>query len=92
MRRPSEQKLALQLIAESRASLARASILLIDDKPDSSYPTRPSSSGLGVQCVPASSGLSALERLQSQEFAGILLDVKVPGMGRGSTSKYVWAE
>jgi signal transduction histidine kinase len=58
----------------------RASILLVDDQPARLLTYEAILNGLEVQCVRATSGNEALERLLKQEFAVILLDVQMPGM------------
>jgi PAS domain S-box-containing protein len=57
---------------------ARASILLVDDKPARLLTYEAILSGLEVNCVRAHSGSEALEKLLAQEFAVILLDVQMP--------------
>ncbi len=57
---------------------ARASILLVDDKPARLLTYEAILSGLEVNCVRAHSGTEALEKLLSQDFAVILLDVHMP--------------
>jgi PAS domain S-box-containing protein len=57
---------------------ARASILLVDDQPARLLTYEAILSGLEVNCVKAHSGAEALEKLLSQQFAVILLDVQMP--------------
>ena len=57
---------------------ARASILLVDDKPARLLTYEAILSGLEVNCVRALSGKEALEKLLVQQFAVILLDVQMP--------------
>src|ERR1043165_3868429 len=57
---------------------ALASILLVDDKPARLLTYEAILSGLEVNCVRAQSGTEALEKLLSQDFAVILLDVHTP--------------
>jgi PAS domain S-box-containing protein len=57
---------------------ARASILLVDDKPARLLTYEAILSGLEVNCVRAHSGTEALEKLMAQSFAVILLDVQMP--------------
>jgi PAS domain S-box-containing protein len=57
---------------------ARANILLVDDQPARLLTYEAILSGLEVNCVRAHSGTEALEKLMSQQFAVILLDVQMP--------------
>ena len=57
---------------------ARASILLVDDKPARLLTYEAILQGLEVNCVRAHSGTEALEKLMAQEFAVVLLDVQMP--------------
>jgi PAS domain S-box-containing protein len=57
---------------------ARASILLVDDKPARLLTYEAILSGLEVNCVRALGGKEALEKLMAQDFAVILLDVQMP--------------
>ncbi len=63
---------------EAVSTPARASILLVDDKPARLLTYEAILSGLEVNCVRAHSGSEALESLLAQEFAVILLDVQMP--------------
>jgi two-component system, sensor histidine kinase and response regulator len=58
----------------------RASILLVDDRPDKRLAMETIIADLGENIVQASSGKEALRCLLQQEFAVILLDVNMPGM------------
>jgi PAS domain S-box-containing protein len=58
--------------------IARASILLVDDKPARLLTYEAILAGLEVNCVRANSGAEALEKLLAQDFAVILLDVQMP--------------
>src|SRR5712675_2044208 len=58
----------------------RAAVLLVDDKPARLLTYEAVLSGLNVDCVRAYSGREALEKLLTQEFAVILLDVNMPEM------------
>src|SRR6059036_376902 len=57
-----------------------ASILLVDDQPARLLTYRAILVPLGHNLVAVNSGLEALEALMKQEFAVVLLDVKMPGM------------
>src|SRR5689334_9087040 len=56
-------------------------ILLVDDQPARLLTYESVLNGLNVQCVRATSGHEALKRLLERDFAVILLDVNMPGMG-----------
>jgi PAS domain S-box-containing protein len=59
-------------------AIARASILLVDDKPARLLTYEAILAGLELNCVRANSGAEALEKLLAQDFAVILLDVQMP--------------
>src|SRR3954464_226395 len=61
-------------------ALSRASILLVDDQPGRLISYEAILATLEVSCVRAMSGRDALQRLLEQEFAVILLDVRMPEM------------
>src|SRR4051795_10616214 len=58
----------------------KASILLVDDRPDKVLAIEAVLEGLDVNIVRAYSGREALRHVLSEEFAVILLDVNMPGM------------
>jgi signal transduction histidine kinase/DNA-binding response OmpR family regulator len=58
----------------------RASILLVDDRPDKHVVYRSILEDLGQNLVSARSGEEALREVLKNEFAVILLDVNMPGM------------
>jgi signal transduction histidine kinase len=57
-----------------------ANILLVDDQPARLLTYRAILEPLGHNLVAVNSGLEALEALMKQDFAVVLLDVKMPGM------------
>jgi signal transduction histidine kinase/DNA-binding response OmpR family regulator len=61
-------------------SNGRASILIVDDKPDKLLALEAVLEDLGQRIVCAGSGRDALRSLLSEEFAVILLDVNMPDM------------
>ena len=58
----------------------QASILLVDDRPANLLSLEAILDPLGQRLVRAASGEEALEKLQGEEFAVILMDVRMPGM------------
>ncbi|MET0656820.1 MAG: response regulator [Steroidobacteraceae bacterium] len=66
--------------SEDEAVPKRASVLMVDDQPARLLTYESILHGLNVDCVRALSGAEALQRLLSQEFAAILLDVNMPDM------------
>src|SRR5688572_27245693 len=58
-----------------------ASILLVDDNPANLLALRALLDELGQDLVEARSGEEALLRIQNDEFAVVLLDVLMPGIG-----------
>src|SRR5271155_2778029 len=61
-------------------NVAKANILLVDDREDKRLAMETILAELGQNVVTASSGREALRCLLSQDFAVILLDVNMPGM------------
>ena len=59
----------------------KASVLLVDDTPANLVALRAILEDLGQNLVEARSGEEALEQLKAVEFAVILLDVRMPGIG-----------
>jgi serine phosphatase RsbU (regulator of sigma subunit)/anti-sigma regulatory factor (Ser/Thr protein kinase) len=68
---------------------APASILLVDDNEDGLRALAAVLEPLGQQLVPAHSGEEALRRLLREEFAVILLDVRMPGLDGLETARYI---
>jgi PAS domain S-box-containing protein len=68
-------------LPRNATSEPKASILLVDDNPANLLSLRALLDGLGQNLVEARSGEEALQRIQTGEFAVVLLDVLMPGMG-----------
>ena len=68
---------------------AKASILLVDDRPANLLALEAILDPLGQRLVRASSGEEALEKLQGEEFAVILMDVRMPGMDGLRTAEII---
>jgi serine phosphatase RsbU (regulator of sigma subunit) len=66
-----------------------ASILLVDDDENSLLALRAVLEPLGQQILTARSGEEALRRLLREEFAVILLDVRMPGLDGLQTASYI---
>jgi PAS domain S-box-containing protein len=67
----------------------RAAILLVDDKPDKLMAIQSLIDDIGQPVVTARSGPEALRALLREEFAVILLDVKMPGMDGFETAQLI---
>jgi PAS domain S-box-containing protein len=67
----------------------RAKILLVDDTPDNLLSLAAALDGLGQELVLANSGMEALRHLLDQDFAAILLDVKMPDMDGFQTAEMI---
>src|SRR5580698_1892637 len=67
----------------------RVKILLVDDSPVSLISLEAALDGLGLDLVPANSGMEALRHLLEDDFAAILLDVKMPEMDGFQTAEFI---
>src|SRR5438132_13931428 len=67
-------------ISRKRPSEPKADILLVHDAPANLVSLRAILEELGQNLVEARSGEEALQRVQSDEFAVIVLDVLMPGL------------
>src|SRR5580658_3451897 len=67
----------------------RAKILLVDDSPENLVSLEASLDGLGQELVIARSGTEALRHLLEDDFAAILLDVKMPEMDGFQTAEFI---
>ena len=83
------------MAAESPAHLGRApdraKILLVDDTPENLISLEAALEGLGQDLVLASSGMQALRHLLEDDFAAVLLDVKMPEMDGFQTAELIRA-
>ncbi len=66
-----------------------ANILMVDDQPARLLTYRAILEPLGHNLVEVNSGLAALEALMKQDFAVVLLDVKMPGMDGFETAELI---
>jgi CheY-like chemotaxis protein len=73
----------------SRASVQKAKILLVDDRPENLLALEAILSALDQTLVRASSGEEALKLLLTDDFAVILLDVQMPGMDGYETASHI---
>lgn len=64
-------------------------ILLVDDTPDNLTSIEAALSGLGEELVLANSGKEALRHLLNEDFAAILLDVRMPDMDGFETAELI---
>jgi len=67
----------------------QAKILLVDDSPENLVSLTAALEGLGQELVLASSGTQALRHLLEDDFAAILLDVKMPEMDGFQTAELI---
>src|ERR1700722_10581695 len=67
----------------------RMKILLVDDTPDNLVSIEAALSGLGEEIVLANSGKDALRHLLHEDFAAILLDVRMPDMDGFETAELI---
>ena len=66
-----------------------AHILLVDDQPANLLAMEAALDSLGVDMVRANSGYQALAALEQQDFAAVLLDVRMPGMDGFETAREI---
>src|SRR3954462_11326611 len=67
----------------------QASILIVDDDRTTLAAMEAALSSLGARLVTASSGEEALRRVEEDEFAAILMDVRMPGIDGFTTAKMI---
>jgi PAS domain S-box-containing protein len=71
------------------AAQDRVKILLVDDMPENLVSLEAALEGLGQKLVLARSGMEALRHLLDDDFAAILLDVKMPDMDGFQTAELI---
>jgi len=76
-------------LAQEPAVKRRTKILLVDDTPENLVSLEAALSGLGEELVLASSGKQALRHLLEDDFAAILLDVRMPEMDGFETAELI---
>jgi len=64
-------------------------VLLVDDSPENLISLEAALEGLGAELVCAGSGMEALRHLLDQDFAAIILDVKMPDMDGFQTAEMI---
>src|SRR3984885_15162808 len=69
----------------------KVKLLLVDDSPENLVSLEATLEGLGQELVLAQSGMEALRRLLEDDFAAILLDVKMPEMDGFQTAELIRA-
>jgi PAS domain S-box-containing protein len=84
----SEPAQAVEPVREANAE-PRMKILLVDDTPENLVSLEAALSGLGEELVLAHSGKEALRRLLVDDFAAILLDVRMPDMDGFETAELI---
>jgi len=84
----AEPAQALEPVSESTAE-PRMKILLVDDTPENLVSLEAALGGLGEELVLAHSGKEALRRLLEEDFAAILLDVRMPDMDGFETAELI---
>src|SRR5580658_6666662 len=67
----------------------KVKLLLVDDSPENLVSLEATLEGLGQELVLARSGMEALRRLLEDDFAAILLDVKMPEMDGFQTAELI---
>lgn len=79
----------VQMAREETATEGRMKILLVDDTPDNLVSIEAALTGLGEELVLANSGKEALRHLLHEDFAAILLDVRMPDMDGFETAELI---
>src|SRR5579871_3933258 len=74
---------------DKKKSSNKANILLVDDKPANLLALRALLEGLGENIIEVGSGAEAVQRVQVDDFAVILLDVRMPGLSGFDTATLI---
>src|SRR5579871_2581227 len=82
---------ASRLQTDTESVERRLKILLVDDTPDNLVSLEAALSSLGEELVLATSGKEALRHLLNEDFAAILLDVRMPEMDGFETAELIRA-
>ena len=69
--------------------LRSAPVLIVDDTPSKLFAMRAALAPLGHRIVEAGSGIAALRRVMEEDFAVILLDVRMPEMDGFETARLI---
>jgi len=77
------------LLRTATAGVARANVLLVDDRPENLLALEAILEPLDLTLVRALSGADALKSVLQQDFAAILLDVQMPGMNGFETAQII---
>ena len=85
---PAEQDL-IPPEAQAESAAPQAKILLVDDEPKSLFALQELLSGLGQNLMIAQSGEEALRLALKNDFAVILLDVRMPGIDGFETARLI---
>ena len=83
------RELPESMIPTATGALERASILLVDDTPANLLALQAILEDPSYDLVEARSGEEALEHLKKQEFAVVLLDVRMPGLSGPETARRI---
>jgi PAS domain S-box-containing protein len=78
--------------ATAKSPFGPASVLLVDDTPANLISLRALLDDPAYSLVEARSGEEALQRVKEQEFAAILLDVRMPGLSGFDTARLIRAD
>jgi CheY-like chemotaxis protein len=75
--------------AADNAPEAEPNVLLVDDRPANLLALEVMLAGMGLNLVRAPSGEEALRRLLDDDFAVVLLDVQMEGLGGFETARLI---
>src|SRR5436305_9081840 len=87
--RPRNNMATAAISAEVAHQAEKVKILLGDDNPENLIALEATLEGLGEELVKASSGIEALRYLLDDDFAAILLDVRMPDMDGFETATLI---